>query len=350
MAEALLGCAGSQCQTCNTQLPTRVGRGPKQRYCSDACRQAHYRRRRDGLAPSSAPLMPRAGVCKTAGCDSPIFARGVCSKHYHRERSAHSPNSPQACALCGATFNGRKRTYCSRNCSWTAADRRKGSIPLAEFKALVFSRACKTCPECGKVFTPSRHDGHSKGPQRLCSRECRSAELARVRAVQQDTILFKRWARAAKLRKLKREKLAAVEVKRCRDCGSVVTRKWLAHCEPCRAVRAEEAKRQARQRETFKAAKRAYKARRRAVERGTEADRFDPFETFERDGWKCHICGRSTPKRLRGTYDPRAPELDHIVPLALGGKHTRQNTACSCRRCNGEKGATPYGQLNLLAA
>jgi 5-methylcytosine-specific restriction endonuclease McrA len=95
--------------------------------------------------------------------------------------------------------------------------------------------------------------------------------------------------------------------------------------------------------------RRTSKARRRALERGLEAERFDPIEVLARDGWRCHICKVSTPKRLRGSYDDRAPELDHIIPLAEGGKHTRINTACACRKCNNAKGARPLGQLRLVA-
>ncbi|WP_413247018.1 HNH endonuclease [Sphingomonas sp. 1P06PA] len=70
---------------------------------------------------------------------------------------------------------------------------------------------------------------------------------------------------------------------------------------------------------------------------------------FERDGWRCHLCHRSTPKRLRGSYKPSAPELDHIVPLAKGGSHTRANTACACRQCNGAKSDRVYGQPSLFS-
>ncbi|WP_443026051.1 HNH endonuclease [Sphingomonas sp. PB2P19] len=89
---------------------------------------------------------------------------------------------------------------------------------------------------------------------------------------------------------------------------------------------------------------------RKALQRGSVAgaERFDPVAVLSRDRWKCHLCGRATPQRLRGTYDDRAPELDHIVPLARGGKHTMANTACACRRCNIVKGARPLGQLRLL--
>ena len=48
-----------------------------------------------------------------------------------------------------------------------------------------------------------------------------------------------------------------------------------------------------------------------------------------------------------GTCDPRAPELDHIVPLALGGAHVPENVQDACRACNSAKGATDRGQIWL---
>lgn len=88
--------------------------------------------------------------------------------------------------------------------------------------------------------------------------------------------------------------------------------------------------------------------RRRALIRGAAADRFDPLEIFERDAWRCGLCGCSTPKGKRGTYDARAPELDHIIPIAAGGAHIRANVQCACRACNLAKGKKPLGQLRLV--
>mgnify|MGYP001967735241 CR=1 FL=1 len=59
-----------------------------------------------------------------------------------------------------------------------------------------------------------------------------------------------------------------------------------------------------------------------------------------RDNWVCQACGRSTPRSLRGTIDPCAPEIDHITPLSKGGPHTANNVQLLCRRCNGAKGAS----------
>ncbi|MFN3585172.1 HNH endonuclease [Phenylobacterium sp.] len=81
------------------------------------------------------------------------------------------------------------------------------------------------------------------------------------------------------------------------------------------------------------------RSRRRAAEREA-AERIDPFEVFDHDGWRCQECGADTPRALRGTLDTRAPELDHIIPLARGGQHVRSNVRCLCRGCNMRKGAS----------
>lgn len=74
----------------------------------------------------------------------------------------------------------------------------------------------------------------------------------------------------------------------------------------------------------------------------------NPIAVLSRDGWRCQLCGISTPRRLRGTFDPRAPEMDHIIPLAQGGEHSYRNTQCACRSCNLKKGARAAGQMRLF--
>lgn len=79
-----------------------------------------------------------------------------------------------------------------------------------------------------------------------------------------------------------------------------------------------------------------------------QADMVDALAVFKRDDWRCHLCSKKTKRHLRGTYAPLAPELDHVIPLALGGRHTYDNVKCACRACNGEKNATTKGQLGLV--
>lgn len=98
-----------------------------------------------------------------------------------------------------------------------------------------------------------------------------------------------------------------------------------------------------------KAGKRISRTVGKARLRVATVEAFDPIEVLERDRWRCHLCGASTPKRLRGSYNDRAPELDHIIPLSVGGEHSRRNTACACRKCNIAKAGRPLGQLRLVA-
>lgn len=43
----------------------------------------------------------------------------------------------------------------------------------------------------------------------------------------------------------------------------------------------------------------------------------------------CYYCGQSTP--------PRELTLDHIVPIARGGRSTKGNVVTACKKCNNAK-------------
>ena len=103
--------------------------------------------------------------------------------------------------------------------------------------------------------------------------------------------------------------------------------------------------------ENAKADRRARRQARKAMLRQTDALIFDPIAILERDGWCCQICGVKTPKKLRRTFKPNAPEVDHIVPVAKGGPTTPENLQCACRRCNAKKTDGPAaGQIGLFTS
>ena len=54
------------------------------------------------------------------------------------------------------------------------------------------------------------------------------------------------------------------------------------------------------------------------------------FEVFKRDGFRCQYCGRCAPDVIL--------EVDHIKPVAAGGKNSLMNLVTSCRDCNRGKG------------
>lgn len=77
----------------------------------------------------------------------------------------------------------------------------------------------------------------------------------------------------------------------------------------------------------------AHKQRRRAAKRTTEVERFSVAEIYARDKWRCGICCKFVDRDLKYP-DPQSPSLDHVVPLARGGAHTRANVQLAHLRCN----------------
>jgi 5-methylcytosine-specific restriction endonuclease McrA len=77
--------------------------------------------------------------------------------------------------------------------------------------------------------------------------------------------------------------------------------------------------------------------RRRAAKRGATAEKFTPLEIFERDGWRCGICGRKVNRDLAWPH-PKSASLDHVEPLSRGGEHSRANTRLAHLDCNIQRG------------
>lgn len=273
----------------------------RRKYCGPECRSAASAKRTVTCETCGTAFLDRTGrarFCSVACCD----------EAKRRPRSS--------CDNCGEPFRPKARdrtSFCSRACAyrhqaWRAKRRRLVRRRNDHVRRLT------PCAECGRQFVKRRRAAY-------CSDGCRK-EVARVRARERA------------------EARHAPADRRCRECGrsflpAYGSRRRDFCCGRCGA----------------RYARRVGKAARRARKRGNGYEYFDPVEVLRRDRWRCQLCGAHTPERLRGTHDDRAPELDHIVPLAMGGAHTRANTQCLCRSCNQIKGAAAVGQLALdLAA
>lgn len=57
------------------------------------------------------------------------------------------------------------------------------------------------------------------------------------------------------------------------------------------------------------------------------------FEVFKRDKFTCKYCGAKAPDVI--------VEVDHIVPVAKGGKNNMLNLVTACKACNGGKSDKP---------
>lgn len=198
----------------------------------------------------------------------------------------------------------------------------------------------RSCRNCGKQFVRA-----GKGqPTQYCGHPCR---LARVKARDSE---YKRGPSTRHLRP-------------CAVCGRPEMAKELCPkhymrvratnttslvCEWCGSRRAGDGRGYCSV-TCKKAGYRANKAKRNALRRAAyiDGDSIDPIAVFDRDGWRCHLCGHKTLKSMRGSAHSKAPELDHIVTLADGGTHTWGNVACACRACNNAKSSRSLGQLGL---
>lgn len=70
-------------------------------------------------------------------------------------------------------------------------------------------------------------------------------------------------------------------------------------------------------------------------------------EIAERDGFRCHLCGRHV-DMARMSPDSLSPSLDHLVPISTGGVHDPSNVALAHRGCNSRRGANGAVQLRLV--
>ena len=62
------------------------------------------------------------------------------------------------------------------------------------------------------------------------------------------------------------------------------------------------------------------------------------MKIYKRDGGICGICGKQVDYYI-SSPDPLSPTMDHIRPIARGGKHSEKNLQLAHRRCNSKKGA-----------
>ena len=221
-------------------------------------------------------------------------------------------NQIHTCKRCHSEFKPKRagrNQYCSRKCYFEFKAARKA---LTDAKCVSFKVNRAKCRHCGAWFS-------GRANQALCSDECRRAHNR----------IYARAYDEAKYHPRQFE---------CKECGCEVVAKYgtkrrLFCSEAC----------------SDKHFKRIMRKKEKARLRGVKVEEVDPIKVFNRDGWRCQICGKKTPKEKRGSVDKLAPELDHIVPLSVGGDHSYMNTQCTCRQCNGRKSNKVYGQLPLFA-
>lgn len=251
------------------------------------------------------------------------------------------------CALCEGQFtyhwvgSGRRPTFC-RSCSPNVRRRKNplGGVVCDRCGQRTFPRGpsqgraktCKACRHkhvvCACEGCGSRCEETARG---LCS-DCMGKSKVILR------LLYMRRKRALNLPPYLHG-YGVMETAECKECTKVFAYRPNSQHRTRTFCSRECGKRDSDRNRT---------KQRRALTRGSTVQKVDVTLVFERDGWRCQLCGRKTPRDKRGSTMLDAPELDHIISLASGGDHSYANVQCTCRSCNMAKGAKSVGQLKLF--
>lgn len=255
-------------------------------------------------------------------------------------------NTPKECEYCGETFTpgNKRRTYCYSKACHTA----HRTARQARYIAGVAERAgvsywaspqrpprttyTRACAYCGASYTT-----HTKA-----TRYCSPAHASYHRAGYSPTTTLALYVAPPQQRtttapttvsKGQGKYIAA----QCIVCNtSFITRSATENtCSTeCKRERKREWKRNS-------------KHTRRARKKNAFVAKVYRKKTFERDGYRCHICKAKTNPNAK-VPNPKAPTLDHIIPLAQGGTHEPLNVATACFRCNHLKSDRGTGDQLLL--
>jgi hypothetical protein len=241
------------------------------------------------------------------------------------------------CLNCGEKFesirvNGK---YCS-SCRVPG----KGGLKK------LFRFTTKQCEQCQSEYTTHHHE------QKYCSKECGFSSELRAKPpvngeeyapeLRLEIDVYKRWGRLtkrfARLESISRKRAFRIQkistILVCGECSTsfIGTNGRRTYCSDVCATKASNRNK-------------GQKDRTRNCE---NKEHVNAFKVFARDGWTCQMCKRKTPRKLRGTIAPNAPEVDHIIPLSKGGDHTYLNTQLLCRQCNNDKSDKEIGQLLMF--
>ncbi len=248
----------------------------------------------------------------------------------------------RTCPYCGQSMAHPRRVQCGADDCKRAYQRdRMRTYMRGERKRQGVDPQPFDCAQCGTRCTP----GENVAPHatKFCGRGCK-VEWHREHAPppSAEAVAAKRRSRrrAAAERRLAR-------AARGTDGG---VRVWIAGpCAECSepfvcqyrdAVACSEmcSRRQKRRRN-----RRAYRAkygsdthRNRARRHGVPYEPIAVEQIFERDGYRCGICGGQTDPNA-AVPAPNAPTLDHVIPVSRGGPHLPSNVQCACFECNWRK-------------
>lgn len=269
-------------------------------YGQDLCNMHYQRMWRTGTTDAKVKV-PK--LCNVEGCSrelKPPHGRGMCGKHYQKWRTYGDPlheepkyKYDQVCSVDGCEEKFLSRGWCAKHYTrWSRHGDPEYRLP---WEVRDGKRVCSGC-------------GEDKPLEEWTRSHCKACAAAKVR----------------EYRVLNPPPRVEPQDFTCQVCGDAYTAdpRQSRYCSP----------------ECANTAKSVWSDGRRHRIRELRTEIFYKTEIFDRDGWVCHLCGDPIPREEKWPH-PLSASLDHVIPVALGGDHSRANTAASHLRCNLQKGA-----------
>lgn len=328
---------------CSAPGCDRIGSGT-----SGLCHKHYLRLKRTGRLDLSVQIQKR---CSEAGCSDLVSAQGLCQRHYDRQRGAFR-RPTRVCGEAGCGNPTKARGLCKNHYEQLS---RRGALHTAPLRSTTAKSRHRQCRGCGADLTEL-----SRG-RRYCSEGCKprctgpscnrkaigrglcSQHLKQTNAGKSLVPIGERVERAsndpcgwcgnpvgvdstamfcsAVCRGLNRRHRSAVKAGNCAQCGVHID--YLAPAS-------------GKSKRLTPVSKRLCdECRHRSPSLYLSAD-----EIRKRDGDLCRLCGLPVPSTARKPH-PLSAEVDHLVPISMGGTHDPENLALTHKTCNIAKGGRP---------
>lgn len=232
------------------------------------------------------------------------------------------------CAVCGQRFKSAhpKAKYCSRSCKLShapgcAPSRNLGALRSKRVRVAPSPRECIVCSTAFEALGKQKRCGLCRDNNWVAKTAC--GGCGSMFFARPNQIFCSRPCIPATV---------AIGERPCPRCGEPTTSGSNAFCPPCK-----------------KAARRDNNRRKNVKRRGgpQPSRRISIHEVCQRDGWRCHLCGKRVSDRYASPH-PLSATLDHLIPLADGGSDEPENLALAHRDCNTRRNTGGTVQLLLF--
>jgi len=310
--------------------------GRKRKYCSKKCRllvygnDPDYKPEPNCLVCSKILIKGQKKYCSGACCSTAYYIRKHPDRLPQQERREvthknHLNKTQRICRQCGELFTmvrHSKGIFCSYKCrgAWRSEQPKKP-------KAM---KPLKHCKVCGKEIS-------KRGC--FCSRECRLKDARDYYYSNHAASLERAKVRYITIERSRRTGKHVNQQRKCKWCGELFALEYGDKRRSyCSATCRKRSERWAKHSSDW-----AYL--RDKVER--EGERFRVQDIYIRDKWICQICHSKVDQRLKYPH-PKSASLDHIIPIALGGIHTRENVQLAHLDCNVKAGVGGVKQVRMF--